>query len=229
LRFDRASHGPWCNARTRPTRCPHCGARVFYFTCDCSCKVFFDSLGWPWPIHECSRQAYDEEELEETEAWLTQAYARRQKKKQKGKPVFRKRSYTGNRARRQHGRRRSEPSATPRRAELDQVLEATGIVQEGKRSVDLYDRFLIPRRSRAGMALLGPYARRDFVQVPVRVNDPDSGTGESYVFLVDRSVWRDLGAAVGDLVTFQLMGEDIPGRGPMWVCQGIRLAPRSRG
>lgn len=229
MKFDRASHGPWCNARTRPTRCPHCGARVFYFACDCGCKVFFDSLGCPWPVHECGQRSCDEEAVAETEAWLRRTYARRQTRRQKSKTVFRRRSYTGNRAPRQHGRRGSEPHVTARQAELDQVVEATGIVQEGRKSVDLYDRFLIPKRSRAGIALLGPYARRDFLQVTVRVNDPGNDTGEIYIFLVDRSVWSDLGAAAGDLVTFQLIGEDIPGRGPMWVCHDIRLAPRSGG
>src|SRR5690606_17686842 len=36
-----------------PTKCPHCKEPVFFFSCDCGSKVFFDDLGDPWPIHDC--------------------------------------------------------------------------------------------------------------------------------------------------------------------------------
>ena len=48
-----ATHGAWCNTRTWPAKCPTCKGPVFYFTCNCGCKVFFDELGQPWPIHDC--------------------------------------------------------------------------------------------------------------------------------------------------------------------------------
>lgn len=47
-------HGAWCNAKTWPTKCPGCNSDVFFFHCDCGSKVFFDSLGDPWPIHDCA-------------------------------------------------------------------------------------------------------------------------------------------------------------------------------
>ena len=48
-----AVHGMWCNARTFPTHCRHCGMKEFFFSCSCGCKVFFESLGPPWPEHAC--------------------------------------------------------------------------------------------------------------------------------------------------------------------------------
>lgn len=48
-------HGWWCNAHTYPTHCKYCGAPVFFFTCDCGSKVFFDALGPPWPEHRCAQ------------------------------------------------------------------------------------------------------------------------------------------------------------------------------
>ena len=47
------SHGDWCNARTCPSKCKACKAAVFYFSCDCGSKVFFDQLGGRWPEHIC--------------------------------------------------------------------------------------------------------------------------------------------------------------------------------
>lgn len=49
-----AAHGSWCNARAWPTRCRYCGNDVFFFTCDHGCKVFFNELGPPWPLHACT-------------------------------------------------------------------------------------------------------------------------------------------------------------------------------
>lgn len=48
-----ASHGAWCGAVTWRTKCQGCGEPVFFFHCNCGCKVFFDELGAPWPIHDC--------------------------------------------------------------------------------------------------------------------------------------------------------------------------------
>ena len=37
-----------------PTRCRYCGQRVFYFENEFGAKLFFDSLGPPWPKHRCA-------------------------------------------------------------------------------------------------------------------------------------------------------------------------------
>lgn len=50
-------HGPYCNSITFPTRCRFCGSEVFFFSCDCGSRVFFDELGYPWPIHNCMRSS----------------------------------------------------------------------------------------------------------------------------------------------------------------------------
>lgn len=52
-----APHGPWCGTQTWPTKCPSCREEVFFFSCLCGSKVFFDSLGFPWPEHSCGAGA----------------------------------------------------------------------------------------------------------------------------------------------------------------------------
>lgn len=39
---------------TRPTGCPVCGAPVFFYQSPEKGRVFFDSLGPPWPKHPCT-------------------------------------------------------------------------------------------------------------------------------------------------------------------------------
>ena len=53
--FEGSRHGKWCGGRTSPTRCKYCKKRVYYFECNCGCKVFFTKLGEPWPIHDCQQ------------------------------------------------------------------------------------------------------------------------------------------------------------------------------
>ena len=51
--YNGVSHGYWCNTKTYPMKCQYCHEKVFYFSCDHGCKVFFDELGDPWPEHYC--------------------------------------------------------------------------------------------------------------------------------------------------------------------------------
>lgn len=51
-------HGVMCGSRTWPTKCPTCREEVFFFSCTCGSKVFFDELGAPWPLHSCFAQRH---------------------------------------------------------------------------------------------------------------------------------------------------------------------------
>ena len=48
-----ATHGYWCNTKTFPLNCKFCNSRIFFFECDHESRVLFDSLGPPWPLHDC--------------------------------------------------------------------------------------------------------------------------------------------------------------------------------
>lgn len=47
-------HGPFCESRTYPTRCKHCGQTIFILQCNCGSTAVFDHLGHPWPKHVCA-------------------------------------------------------------------------------------------------------------------------------------------------------------------------------
>ena len=49
-----AVHGYWCSSRIWPTRCLTCRSEVWYFSCACGSRVFFDHRGPPWPLHDCN-------------------------------------------------------------------------------------------------------------------------------------------------------------------------------
>lgn len=42
-----------CNAKTYKTKCIYCGRTVYFFSCDCGSKIYFDELGGNWKRHYC--------------------------------------------------------------------------------------------------------------------------------------------------------------------------------
>ena len=64
IEYDGARHGDWCRLYCYETNCFGCGSSVFYWECRCGSKVFFESLGKPWPTHGCSPIETTEEKIE---------------------------------------------------------------------------------------------------------------------------------------------------------------------
>jgi hypothetical protein len=46
------THRDGCETRMFATKCPDCGDEVFYFSCTCGSKVYFDLPEPPWSPHE---------------------------------------------------------------------------------------------------------------------------------------------------------------------------------
>ncbi|WP_422359099.1 hypothetical protein [Reichenbachiella sp.] len=47
------THDTHCVSKAYRTNCPDCSRSVWFFSCNCGSKVFFDQLGIPWPQHSC--------------------------------------------------------------------------------------------------------------------------------------------------------------------------------
>jgi hypothetical protein len=56
---------------TRPANCPVCGADCFYYQSADGGRVFFDSLGSPWPKHPCTSGGFEPPPLM---GWDTEGY-----------------------------------------------------------------------------------------------------------------------------------------------------------
>ena len=46
------THAASCETKLWATQCPDCQSRVFFFSCSCGSKVFFDMPMPPWPLHQ---------------------------------------------------------------------------------------------------------------------------------------------------------------------------------
>ncbi len=52
------THRAGCQTMIWRTNCPDCHKPVWFFSCTCGSKVFFDSKGDPWPLHADSCPVY---------------------------------------------------------------------------------------------------------------------------------------------------------------------------
>ncbi len=211
-----ATHGIWCHARTYPTHCKYCGEAVFYFTCDCGCKVFFDDLGPPWPEHRCLQYLvaqYGKEIVEHGMAVMMMT---------PGVEVGRKigQEYA-QRVQRELDRGERMPEIQ-RCDPYDGALpQEEGIVRELVPSVDMFKRFNIPKDSAFGVSLLGPLARGKYAQVTIHTGALAGEDPCSFTFFVSAELVKRAGIVRGDFVTCRLRGLTIPGREVVWLCEKL--------
>ncbi len=192
-----ASHGWWCGSRTYPTKCPYCGREVFFFTCDCGSKVFFDSLGWPWPIHDCTDRILRQIEGEIAEGYVKGITERRYRRRERRPPI-----------------QRCEPRAGER-------VENVGVVREIL-DIDVFEKFKFPYKdSPVSIALLGSLARGTWKQITVHIDSLDSEDIKSYTFLIKAEIWEQAAINREDLVYFVIEGQTIPQIQSYWLCREI--------
>lgn len=191
------THGWWCGSRTYPTRCRDCGAEVYYFSCNCGCKVFFDNLGWPWPIHDCTPYLQAQRQIQLQEEYAQRMVEQCERRQRLDMPIIRR-----------------DPLE-------NSVIEEIGVVREFLPKVNVYKNFNLPPQGPIATQLLGNLADEDYAQVTIHAGDLGGDTLSSYTFLIRANTWRDLGAARGDILTFTISCKCIPGCAPYWLCTAI--------
>jgi hypothetical protein len=213
------SHGWWCNSRTIPMRCRYCKDQVFYFTCDHGSKVFFDSLGWPWPEHHCPgylASVYGVETIELALAarMMEPGYTTR------GKMV--EREYA------EQVRQQSQRDRQARRELVDMEPphrnsshKDIGQIEDISNVVNVFKRFDVDPENPLGVALLGPLAKEPIQRIVIIVNDPDQQDLSCYKCYVAGSLLRKTGAMRGDVVHFAIRSIDTIGADRIWYCETL--------
>jgi hypothetical protein len=215
--YGEASHGWWCNSRAYPLRCRYCHEHVFYFTCDHGCRVLFDELGPPWPVHNCQEywratlgnEAYARgmaimmmKPGVEIGRKIDPAYA--EKVKAKTKPYL-------------------EPMpCEPYRAEDE--IEAEGIVRDVAQRVNVFKQLDIPPDSAFGASLLSPLTGQEWGKITIHEGIRGDGESWSYTFLIGRKLLQKVSVIAGDLIRTRLRAFAIPGYRAIWICEELRAA-----
>ena len=211
------SHGFWCNAKTYPTRCKHCGKQVFFFSCDHGSKVFFDYLGWPWKQHACIEMGiavYGKERIEReiADRMMTpymrvdyERYVKNGEERRKKQPKWEEAHLT-----------RLDPYLGARTEEM-------GLIRELSLDVNVLKRLKVEDTDMWRSAL-GRLAKEPHAQITVHTGALGDDDISSLTFLVPRKWVTAKALAIGDFIKVVLSGRKLPDRDPFWVCEKLNNA-----
>ena len=216
-----------CLTRTFPTKCSKCGDDVFFFSCTCGSRVFFDELGWPWPEHDCR-------------------FSRSDRRWAKGRPrtklsgggvrVEISEGVTATRPGERHPRpwnidpavvmaaRRDARSREQKPIEsvppgAEWTVEIIGVVREVDTLVDVYRRLKLPRTA-LSKGFLGALGSGRWGRLTIHLLD---SVTRSYSAWLPVSLIPAGGVARGVTVSAVLRRLDVARVARVWVCRRFRI------
>ena len=216
------THGPDCETQTYRTRCSSCRKTIFFFSCSCQSAVFFDSLGHPWPEHDCTwgQRHYGDLRAQghsAEHAWyqvLTDASYH-------GRSIPEHVSESIQREVQVDKTRRSSPKS-PRKTHARQVLpdnprEFPGSITGIDRGINMPKRFGLDSKP-ISLKLLGPLGRGRWHGIRVR---HDEQAGQTivpviYAFMPEGEA-SSLAIREGHKVLVSVKPYAPPGKDPVWV------------
>ena len=216
-------HGVNCTTCTFPTKCKNCGDNVFFFSCSCGSRVFFDELGQPWPEHDCGFSRSDDRWARgrprtnlagggvqvDISAGVTAT-----RPAEDGRRTWNVHPSVVKKARRNARARKCNPiESVPPGA--DWTAEITGVVRGLDRCIDVYQRLKLPRTA-INEAFLGTLGVGDWGRVVIHVLD---SVTYSYTAWVPMSLLPREGVEHGVTVSAKLVRQDVAGKAREWVCQ----------
>lgn len=221
-------HGIDCDTQTFPTKCNYCGEKVYYFSCTCGSKVFFNELGSGWPKHSCRDHGSDSQ-------WARQLPKTNLKRGglrvelAPGITVTRPGVRSGNswnidpkiaaKVKREERSRDQNPieSVPPG---IETVVEITGVIRELIRGVDVYKRFKVSRSS-MNAAFLRMLGTGNWNQITI--HDLRSVIYSYSFWILDENLPSN-GLRIGTTATVRLEREDFPLiQAREWVCELFNL------
>ena len=195
--------------------CKYCGQQVFFFTCDHGSMVFFDELGAPWKIHACVERVVallgkERVEQEIAERMMTpymsvdyERYVRFARKQRQDDPKWEEKHLT-----------RLDPYKS---AETEEM----GVIREMTLEVNVFKKLKIEDT---------PLWRRTLdnlindAQAQVTIHTGALGEDDPYniTFFVKRKIIKEKALTIGDFVQCKLIGYQVPGRDPVWLCTSLQ-------
>jgi hypothetical protein len=214
MAYGFATHGTWCNTHTYRTRCRYCGEEVFYFSCDCGCKVFFDSLGSPWPEHNCMERWIAElgpQTFGQFMAWRMM---------QPGVSIGRTIANDHADRLRAQAEQRAKLEPIPCEPRPGDVTEEVGPIFEVCQQINLAKQLRVPPDSPLGAALLAALGRGPVWRMAIHTGSLEEDDFWRFTFFVSQDLMAKRSIVMGDLVRCRLRGIATP-TGAVWLCEAI--------
>jgi hypothetical protein len=209
------THREDCKTRTWRAYCPDCHKPVWFFSCTCGSKVFFDRKGYPWPEHRYSCPIYNIRLM-----------------MLDGSPVTQIRALLESEAR---ARGSSVPDDTRRFLDKndtsgklyvqdilpsDQPCEIEGVVRVINQ-INVYKRFDIEKNP-ITTKILGKLALQPFLEITVRERQIGSKRRLSeWTFLIPANEVECKGFHIGTVVRASLLAYEVMDEDAVWLAEYI--------
>lgn len=211
------AHGAWCGARTWPTSCPSCSADVFFFMCNCGSKVFFDSLGDPWPRHDC-HTSWTRSLPRTTSSKGVTVHLSPGVSVTRPNASFRVASFEDHRERRPSRRREAITAIKPLRGASKEVI---GVLRELTRSMSIISTLRLDETSMT-YAMLGSMGAQPLGRITAHVPS-DPGYFESYTAWIPTELVEDPRIKRGTTVSLLIKAVDLPKTNRAWFCDDFQV------
>lgn len=220
-------HGLDCGTHTFPAKCGKCGDDVYFFSCTCGSRVFFDELGSPWPVHDCRFSTSDRRWAQGRPRMNLDGGGVRVEisdgvtamRPAEGRPVgWNIDLAVVDEARREAQSREHNPiESVPPGANWKE--EIIGVLRELDSSVDVHRRLGVPK-TELGKGFLGDLAAGTWGRMTIHVLKSRS---YSYSAWIPKSLIPKGGLQVGVTVSAVLERWDVATKAREWVCRCFRV------
>ena len=224
-----ARHGWWCNSKTYPLTCKHCGDEIFYFSCDCGSSVLFAALGPPWPLHRCAASApkptlsrLGEDLSGSLIRYLSAENAADLSRLIDNNIEHEYRDAITEAAKHEKNRPKRTTWITKQEPYHNCVTTERGTVTDLIQNANISKKAGVTGTA-MGIAMLGKYAEAPLTQLTIHTMALAEAESEnfSFTFFVEESVIDQSHICKGCLVEAKLRGIVVSSSHPIWVCEEI--------
>jgi hypothetical protein len=180
------THQSECSTKIFVTKCPDCNSEVYFFSCSCGSKVFFEDVGYPWPIHYCKKrelreiieilkdiERYTDDEIAEVIINYEKAYDVEVPKAIMEIIEF-------------HIGKRKYPFKVEK-IEIDESIhDLDGKIMEYRKEVNLYKKFGYNKSSPFTKGLLGDLSSDEYGEITIRQNPNNKNISKEFRVLIKK-------------------------------------------
>lgn len=211
-----ATHGEWCGAVTWPTKCPGCSDPVFFFRCNCGCKVFFDSLGSPWPLHECETSWTRNLIRTRSPNGTISVQLAEGVSATRAPDSFSVDAHTVSAGNRLHKSRTPDPIISVPPDGAQKKVTIVGILREKDNKIDVSRALNISRQTSISAAFLGPLAKGDWGKITIHEPSASGNVLHSYTIFVPTHDISGPNSDIGVTVLANIQSVNVPRFAHVW-------------
>ncbi len=213
------THRPGCLTRLWKANCPDCGERVYFFSCSCGSKVFFQHPGDPWPLHADRCLPHLAVQLKgqglSSSAILQLVESEARSRKVSVPPTV-------------YQMLKADEYSDTGRITIVQVRpggteeKVRGVIVSSNLRVNFLKRLGYPE-NQLSRGLLGELGRDCYIELQIRGDaDPVTGICLELVCFVSRRIWHALSLRIGARIDVMLKAHRLPNNTEIWLADNVQ-------